>query len=132
MNFKSENALKAAKRVSDHHKGWQLCTVPREALVRELVVPWVRAQLGMEHPELSPDKFFKFLMSKSKVSDKTYLMISDLVFEILDSIFMYRSAIGQGNASEAFAARAKVAKIWYGRTHPSYRELEMADSILLA
>ena len=36
MQFKSDNALKAlkaAQRLSDHHKGWQLAVVARDSLV---------------------------------------------------------------------------------------------------
>ena len=39
MQFKSENALKAlkaAQRISDHHKGWQLAVVARDSLYKEL------------------------------------------------------------------------------------------------
>lgn len=131
LNFKSENALRSAKKVSDHHKGWQLCIVAREAIVKELLVPWVRIQLNSESPDLSPDCYMKFLMS-GNVQNQTYTMIAELVFELLDSIFLYRKGIRGANSDQSFAARAKIAKIWSGRSHPSYRELEMTDSIHLS
>ena len=130
LNFKSENALKAAKKVSDHHKGWQLCTIAREALVKELLTPWVRMQLNSPTPDLSPGTFLKFVMTD--VKDQTYAMTADLVFELLDAIFMYREGIRNEKTELAFSARAKVAKLWTGRHHPNYREIEMADSISLA
>lgn len=32
MNFKSEKALICCKKVSDHHKGWQLLTIARNTV----------------------------------------------------------------------------------------------------
>ena len=68
----------------------------------------------------------------TQVKDDTYTVIADLVFEVLDAIFMYRHGIGNEDPELAFAARAKVAKVWTGRHHPSYQETEMTDNIKLA
>ena len=45
MNFKSEKALQRCKKVTDHHKGWQLLQIARDSLARELVLPFVREEL---------------------------------------------------------------------------------------
>ena len=128
MNFRSETALRYAKAASDHHKAWTLCRISREALTKELIVPFVRAQLVEEDPDLSSAAFFKFIM---KAVDPNYTFMCDFTFELLDAIFMYRAGIRGSIKTFIRAGRAKFAKLWSGRNHPLYRELEAADSILL-
>ena len=41
FNFKSDAALKSARKVSDHHKGWIILRILRNALYDELIVPFV-------------------------------------------------------------------------------------------
>ena len=69
MNFTSEKALLCCKRVSDHHKGWTLATIAREAISCELVLPFVREQLKKGDTNLSAVEFAKFL--KNEVKDNT-------------------------------------------------------------
>ena len=127
LNFRSENAQKAAKRVSDHHKGWSLLRIARIALAKELVLPFVRLQLAEEHADLSVVNFMRFI--SRDVKDPNFLLIADIVFEFLDSICMYRCGVSTGNFEFMHVARAKAAKIWSARHHPSYREIELADSL---
>ena len=126
MNFKSESALACAKKVSDHHKGWTLCRISRIAVTQELILPFVRQQLAAANPNLSASAFLKFVMN---CTDPNYTFMCDIMFELLDSIFMYRAGQRCTDAHMMIAARAKFAKLWCGRIHPLYRELEMSDSL---
>ena len=127
MNFKSENALRACKRVSDHHKGWQLLKIARVAISKELVLPFVRSQMAKGDADLSVVNFMRFI--SRDVCNSNYLMMADIVFEILDSTVMFREGVRNSNQDFMIAGRAKVAKLWTARHHPSYREIEMADSL---
>ncbi len=126
-NFVSEAAQKAAKKVSDFHKGWTLARIARQAIALELMTPFVRTMMsnGENEMTISPAHFTKFLMTK--VKDKTYLFISDIMFELVDSLFMYRCGVRCGDKDMMDAARGKFSKLWSGRPHPMYRELEMSD-----
>ncbi len=126
-NFVSEAAQKAAKKVSDFHKGWTLVRIARQAIALELITPFVRTMMsnGEKQTSISPAHFTKFLMTK--VKNKTYLFISDVMFELVDSLFMYRCGVRCGDKEMMDAARGKFSKLWSGRPHPMYRELEMSD-----
>ena len=129
FNFKSEAALKYAKKVSDHHKGWTLCRIARKAITQELILPFVREQLPNKDPDFSAKNFLKFVM---KAQDPNYVFMCDFVFEILDAVFLYRAGVRCAIPDFIEAGRAKFAKVWSGRNHPLYRELEMSDSLHLA
>ena len=45
FNFRIEPALYSARKVSDHHKGWTILRILRNALYDELIVPFVREEL---------------------------------------------------------------------------------------
>ena len=126
FNFRSETAQQYAKKVSDHHKGWTLCRIARLSIASELVVPFVRAEKKKETPDFSVAAFFKFVMN---AQDVNYTFMADLLFELLDAIFMFRVGVRCGIPDFTEAAQAKFAKVWSGRHHPLYRELEMASSV---
>ena len=102
FNFRSDNALHSARKVSDHHKGWTILTILRNALCDELLVPFVRKELGKtsESPatslNLSPKKFLKYLES-STFQNENYLFCVDIAFEIIQSIFVFREGVRSGN-----------------------------------
>ncbi len=131
MNFRSETALLFCKKVSDHHKGWTLCRIAREAITKELILPYVRQELGKDDSPLKSGKvsvaeFLKFVMN---ATDPNYSFLADFTFEFLDAIFAYRAGVRCGIPKLRAAGRAKFAKVWCGRVHPIYRELEAADTI---
>ena len=128
FNFRSETALKYAKKVNDHHKGWTLCRIARKAITQELILPFVRHQMAQQEPHLSPEDFFKYVMN---ARDPNYVFMCDFTFEILDSVFLYRAGVRCGISKFISAGRAKFAKLWCGRNHPLYRELEVADTVQL-
>jgi hypothetical protein len=125
FGFTTDNALIGAKRVSDHHKAWTLLTIARQALTAELILPYVRAMLGQD-VEMSAAHFFKYVMD---TCNPNYFFIADITFEILDGIFLYRIGVREGNKDKMEAGRAKSAKLWFGRSHPLYRELDTLDMI---
>ncbi len=68
MNFRSETALLFCKKVGDHHKGWTLCRIVREAITRELILPYVRQALGKDDSPLKRGRvlvaeFLNFIMN---------------------------------------------------------------------
>ena len=131
FNFRSDNALRSQKNVSDHHKGWEFLRIARISLTKELIVPYVRAQLCKNGPPvITPDGFMKYVMEEKE--DQTYALMADIVMEIMDAIFMYRQGIRDNIPAFAFAGRGLFAKVWSARNHPLYRELEMSDSIAFA
>ena len=130
MNFTSDKALFCCRKVSDHHKGWQLATIAREGLSRELVLPFVRKQLSTGATDISAVQFARFL--KDDVQNATFAFVADMVFEFMDAMFMYREGVRTDQADLMFAAMSKFAKLWSGRNHPLYRELEMSFALTLA
>ena len=132
FNFTSETALRSARSVSDHHKGWTILSICRNALVDELLVPFIRQELhdssanNSSTLNVSPKTYFKFLDSGT-IKDPNYLFLVDATFELMDSIFMFRAGIRSGRSDLIWAGRAKFSKVWSGRHHPAYRELNAHD-----
>jgi len=62
--------------------------------------------------------------------DPNYTFMADMLFEVLDSIFMYRTGLRTGLIDLAMAGRAKFSKIWCARSHRLYRELDGHDMIM--
>jgi hypothetical protein len=125
--FKSPIAKAAALKVNDHHKGWTLLRITREAMAKELFVPYVRKCLT-ENLELSTSNFMNF--ARNNVKDPNYSLIGDLVLNIIPSIFCYREGVRTGDVERMKAGRGIFSKMWFARNHPMYRELEVYDSLL--
>ena len=70
--------------------------------------------------------FLKYTMN---AVDPNYAFMADFVFELLDAVFMFRCGQRCCNGDVMVAARGKFVKLWSGRVHPLYHELEMADSL---
>ena len=132
FNFRSEMALRSAKQVSDHHKGWTIFRLFRHALVDELLVPYVRMELeksetnDADNVELSPSKYFAFLAC---AVDPNYTFLADVAFELCDAMAMFRAGIRTGRSDMVRAGRLLFSKMWCGRRHPQYRELDVQDLI---
>ena len=130
FNFRSEIAKKSALKVCDHHKGMTLARIARESFAKELVLPYVRHEIQEEHGNLSVAGFLKFTMQT--VQSANYAFISDLVFIILDSIFLYRAGLRSGDVDMMDAGRAFFSRMWCARSHPLYRQLVAYDNIMAA
>ena len=129
FNFRSENAKKAASKVTDFHKGWTLARIAHEALSKELVIPYVRSQLkASPNKELTAADFLKFTMTNTK--NPNYAFLLDATFELLHSLFVYRDGVRSGNIGLMEAGRATMAKLFSARHHPMYRQIEMNDSFM--
>ena len=65
FNFRTENAKKTARNVSDHHKGWTLLRIAREGVVREFLVQYVRHELTSSSGphDFSVAGFIKFCLT---------------------------------------------------------------------
>ena len=128
FNFRSEAALRSAQKVADHHKGWTIGRIFRNATVDELLVPYVRYKLDAEGTtvELSSTQYWKYIGS---AVDPNYKFMTDVAFELIDAIFMFRAGVRTGRTDFMKAGRALYAKMWVGRRHPQYRELEVQSLI---
>ena len=104
--------------------------IAREALTSELLIPFVHEKIQDDNPNLSAIEFAKFL--KNDVQDHTYAFIADILFEFIDAFVMYREGIRKNRPKLTFAALAKYAKLWSGRKHPLYRELELSFNVSLS
>lgn len=98
--------------------------------MKELVLPFVRTELASEEPSITPEGFLKLVMNQK--DDRTYALMADIVMDLMDLIFMYRQGVRDDIPSFVLAGRAIFAKVWYGRNHPLYWELEMSDSVAFA
>lgn len=54
MGFRSENAQRAAKKCSDHHKTWTLLQIAHEGNRQELMVPYVRQFINADEQRKYP------------------------------------------------------------------------------
>ncbi|ELT87430.1 hypothetical protein CAPTEDRAFT_189999 [Capitella teleta] len=127
FNFKSENAKRAARNVTDHHKGMAMASIIRDAMAMELVIPYVRKELEGGHPEISVAGYMNYVMKV--VKSETCAFIADAVFEFLDAIFAYRSGVRCGHTDLMDAGMHLFAPIWSSRAHPHYRVLDAYDSL---
>lgn len=127
FNFKSDAAKKSAYKVNDHHKGWTLARIAREAAAKELVLPFVRTEMAQDHSDFSSDAFLKYVMTTTVNPNYAYMI--DAVFDLLDCIFLYRAGTRASNFDQMDAARGLYAKVWVSRGHCMYRELELADRL---
>lgn len=99
------------------------------ALIKELMLPYIRAEMVKEEPVITTQGFLKYVMNQK--DDHTYGFLSDAVIQIMDAILMYRKCVRDAIPSFMMAGRGLFAKVWSGRNHPLYRELEMSDSVVL-
>jgi hypothetical protein len=127
FNFKSENAKRAARNVTNHHKGMAMASIIRDAMAMELVIPYVRKELEGGRPEISVAGYMNYVMKV--VKSETYAFIADAVFEFLDAIFAYRSGVRCGHTDLMDAGMHLFAPIWSSRAHPHYRVLDAYDSL---
>ncbi|CAH1784557.1 unnamed protein product, partial [Owenia fusiformis] len=92
FNFKSEVAQAYAKKVSDYHKGFQLITIARNALVDELVLPYVR-QVLQNKGTISTLNCADFRNFVNECTSVNYRFIADSTFNLLVQIFTYREGV---------------------------------------
>ena len=130
FNFRTENDKKSARNVSDHHKGWTLSRIAREAVARELVVQYVRHELtsSSEPHDFSAAGFIKFCLSS--VENPNYAFLFNTHLELLDSIFAYRAGLRNGFSALVDAAQASFAKLWSATHHPMYRLLDTYNAVV--
>ena len=95
-----------------------------------MLIPYVREKLKEAaskdevEAEVSPAGFLKFVM---RAKDPNYSFMADCILELLNSIFVFRCGIRSGDVNQILAGRAKMSKLWFGRNHPLYRELDSHD-----
>ena len=126
MGFKSENAQRAAKHATDNHKTWSLLQIAYEALLDELLVPYVRLCRDQDlNP--TPQGFLKFAMTDA--SNPNYVYIAMMVLTYLQSIVNFRAGLRCGDIETIVAAKAVFAPLFHVRNHPKYRDIEMTEAI---
>ena len=105
-----------------------MLTIARDGLTYEMMVPFVRRQLENQGI-ISSQSFGEFL--KDDVQNKTVSFVADVTFEFMESLFMLRDGVRYHIPTCVFAGQAKLAKLWSGRNHPLYRELELSFNMTL-
>ena len=102
FNFKSDNAKKPARNVSDHHKGWMLARIARESIARELIVQYVCHELSkQEEPQLS---VAHFVLSMSKIPIMPFCTTPTSSFWMPCSLTGQVYAVGMGSSSRLHVA----------------------------
>ena len=96
MGFISDAAKLFAKNCKDLHKNWKLLLIFHTAVLRELVLPYVR-QCKMNNNPLSSKEFLKSVHDDyTNNPTKRYLM--DQVFRYSQGIINFRMATRRNNA----------------------------------
>lgn len=129
FNYRSENAKRSAKKVTDHHKGFTLARIAREAFAAELLLPYIRKNIAEGTPveQLTINEFLVFC---GEAVSLNYVFMLDMIFTLLDSLFVYRAGVRTGLSSLMDLGRNMYAPLWSARPHPMYRQLEVYDSIV--
>ena len=87
FNFKLESAERSPYKVSDHQKGMALAQIAREAISKELVLPYIREEMKKEDPQLSAKAFIKY--TTEHVYNPNYAFMQNATTDPLDSLFLF-------------------------------------------
>ncbi|XP_071139288.1 uncharacterized protein [Mytilus edulis] len=127
MQFTSDNAKNFAKTCKDHHVAWQLLLVFHTTSLKEMVVPFVRYMMKQgEMP--TPDKyllFYKEFMS----SNPRWAYLHLQVFRFSQAIINLRMGVRRNNSCLVQSAKFHLKELFYGRSHPHYRDIELFDTL---
>lgn len=126
MGFRSENAQRAAKKCTDHHKTWSLLRIAHEGLLQELMVPYVRKTLQSNEP-CTPTGFIKFVMTEAK--NPNYIYMATMTMTYLEALQNFRSGLRSGDMEKITSAKAIFAPLFHARHHPHYQEIEMVEAV---
>lgn len=126
MGFRSENAQRAAKKCSDHHKTWTLLQIAHEGNLQELMVPYVRQSMLMNNA-ITPAGFLKFMMTEAKNPNFIYLGTMTLTY--LEALQNFRTGLRVGDIERIASSKAVFAPLFHARHHPNYQEIEMMEAV---
>ena len=101
----------ACKRIS-----WELLIIARNVLARELVLPFVRNQLSQcDNGDLWVCQCVTTCVYTIYIIKyPNYLLVCEIVFEILDATFMYREGESEGYKAMVQSAPSKLPGYWDG------------------
>ena len=123
LGFTSENALSYAKKGSDHPKLWQILEISYLSLSQELLLPYVRDATSRGE-DLSVIGFWGFVDS---VKNKSYSFCLEMTFTYLHARMLLRCGTRAGDSNAIAVAKSKLPLLFFGRNHPSYREIFYTD-----
>ncbi|XP_062569670.1 uncharacterized protein LOC134231718 [Saccostrea cucullata] len=126
MGFRSENAQRAAKKCSDHHKTWSLLKIAHEGTLQELMVPYVRKAM-QEKRMISPRGFLKFVMVEAK--NPNYVYLATMTMTYLQALKNFRAGLRAGDIDAITSGKAVFAPLFHARNHPHYQDIEMTEAI---
>ena len=125
LGYKTENALKYAKRCGDHHKTWQVIETIYVALVDELLVPFVRS--AKEHgTALTCENFWKWV---EQIKNQNYIYMYQMVFTFLHALILFRVGVRRGCFLAMNAGKDKLVKLFYAGNHPKYQRIMAVDKL---
>lgn len=98
------------------------------ALIDEIMSQYITSLTDLKGWSVS--KFLDFCHARAK-QNKMFSLTFDFLFEVLFPVYIFRSAIRQGNDKAALLARDYSSRILFGSSHPRYHEILAYDTYYL-
>ena len=128
MGFKSEVALKSAKRCADTHKAWKLLLIFYYGTLKEMVLQYILHAREHGVTDLS-NKGFQHFYADHKSEDKLYNYYYEMVLRFAQSIINLMMAVRRNNAVLLQSAKYKFKELFHARHHPKYQAIEIYDTL---
>ena len=116
LGFKSGPAQAFIKNCGNSHVSWQLLCVVREAVCKELALPYVRECLSRPSPA-------GFLDWANGAVNNNYVMMCKLM-DLVVALTMMRAGIRRNNADAMLSGRQKFAPMFFTGQHSTYQRLK--------
>ena len=123
LGFRSVRALSSCLNCTDHHKAWQIFLILLFGTLDEILVPYVRRCLTTKSPA-SVSGFYDYLES---AIDPNYVFLSDIVFNYLVPLFIFRCGVRKNNQKFILAGRCKFSELFYCTNMYFYQEIDFRD-----
>ena len=128
LGFRTPNALRVFKNGVDHHRTLQVMESMFEALLKELLVPYVRdCMLSDPTKEPTAEEYFKWY--NESVTNEKYAYIFNLTFYYLLSFQMFHEGVRKNNSNVMMAGRTVFAPLFFVGHHPKYQHLLLRDMV---
>ena len=119
LGFQSENALKYAKKGSDHHKLWDILEITYIAFVDELMFQFLTF-CAAQNIEASMENYWTF---SSKIINPNFLFVQQMVFMFLHALMLLRRGTRCNNYEYIYSAKNKLSLLFFARNHPIYHNI---------
>ncbi|VDI27589.1 Hypothetical predicted protein, partial [Mytilus galloprovincialis] len=127
MQFTSDNAKNFAKTCKDHHVAWQLLLVFHTTSLKEMVVPFVRYM--MKQGECRHQINISYFIRNSCRQIRDGHIYICRFFRFSQAIINLRMGVRRNNSCLVQSAKFHLKELFYGRSHPHYRNIELFDTL---